>query len=142
MYTQTDVAWAAGFFDGEGCVTITWRRQTQRGPLKQVSPLLIASVVNVDPGAIERLHSLFGGAVRSYQHHANGHTIYEWRATGSKGSNFLSAVLPYSITKRTQIEVGLRFAAERPGRGKARTAEQHTKDVTYYHALKQLKVVS
>lgn len=69
MFTPTDIAWAAGFLEGEG-----WLKLTGRTHL-----CLAASQVDREP--LDRLASIFGGMVYGPRK-TKTQPIYTWQVTG------------------------------------------------------------
>lgn len=104
---EMELAYFAGFFDGEGHVGIYTRRYAM-------------IVTNADPRPLRRLEEVWGGRVLLKPRDPIGHQdIYQWAAYGHKSRPFLEAILPYTKVKRTQIEVYLSALDVAPiGRGK------------------------
>jgi hypothetical protein len=98
-------AWAAGFLDGEGCITLG-----ATSPSKYTwNP--IVSVCQTHPEPLDELAALFGGKVklRSYSTSA-GTPVYIWVTNGAVNtSNVLEKVLPYLVLKRRQAEIVLEY---------------------------------
>ncbi len=86
----------AGLFDGEGCVMITNMGRVQ------------VSVTQKNPEVLQILHKEFGGHIYVKSSKILD-PISHWKATG-KGESlvFLSAIYPYSIIKKKEIEIGIR----------------------------------
>ncbi|WP_312574053.1 hypothetical protein, partial [Staphylococcus saprophyticus] len=63
------VVWAAGFFDGEGCVGVYLFR---RGVRRLASPTLRVQVANTDIRPLDELKRKFGG-----------HRVSSWRGPNS-----------------------------------------------------------
>lgn len=85
----------AGFFDGEGSVSIT-----NGGRVQVVASQKYPEVLNL-------MKLDFGGHV---YHQGQKYSFgYNWKVCDKKRiTNFLNAVLPYSIVKKKEIELGLR----------------------------------
>lgn len=96
----TDVAWAAGYFDGEGSVSIPLQRG--RWPYMQVS------VSGLDRRPIMRLMALFGGAV-SKDRRSGG--CYRWQINSREAVVFLQTVRPWLRCKDRAADVGIRFGS-------------------------------
>lgn len=80
---ETDLAYAAGLFDGEGCVSCNWNDHT--------SPTAIVMIVNLHEGCLKWCHERFGGNLCTRE---NG--IFQWAISNKEEIRvFLSAVLPY-----------------------------------------------
>jgi len=103
MYDQTFLAWAAGFFDGEGTACILQKGRTHRLyvclPQKVREPL-------------DKLKATFGGSVYA------GPDIYRWQVKDVKAADFLAAVLPYLTVKFSVATLALGHQAKKGYRGK------------------------
>ena len=99
---QARVIYAAGFFDGEGHVSIS--TASHRGILK-----IGAGQKNREP--LDLLLSLFGGTV--YGPDPKG--MYRWtNVTSDKAMRALKELLPYLRVKREQARIGIEFQEWRP----------------------------
>lgn len=70
--SATDLAWAAGLFDGEGNVWIG-----QEGTVQ-----LKIDMMSSRP--VWKIQKVLGGGVTTWNH-KNGHTVWRWRETGKEG---------------------------------------------------------
>lgn len=92
-------AWAAGFFDGEGSVSIRYK-----------SPRVQAVQVRREP--LDRLVDLFGGSigVRERDDHETWQDVHVWTVGGAAGCvRFLTATLPWLTVKRATATVALAY---------------------------------
>lgn len=102
--SPTDIAWFAGFFDGEGCVQVA---RAGRGDRVHV---LRVSVTQVARAPIDRLAAAFGGLVypkpsrRPRDRHQWGWETRSWAAV-----RFLDALLPYLTVKRQEAELAIQY---------------------------------
>jgi len=129
------VAWAAGFFDGEGYVGIT--RHTTDGFALQVA------VTQVDPRPLGVLRGLFGGSISGVKNRA----IYQWRLSARAAAPMLKEILPFLRVKGEQAALGLEFQARRVNgrpRGLPRNApvNDREKDERDYMQMRSLKLTS
>ncbi len=92
--------WAAGFFDGEGCVTIS-RRDRSPGFKEH---FLAVQVGQNNKRPLEVLHARFGGCFTK-----SG--CWRWRCHGSAACRFLQAIGPYSLVKRREVDLALELRA-------------------------------
>ncbi len=108
MYpTELDRAWAAGIFDGEGCVSITAYNQTQtRNPQHRMQ----VSVDMTHEPTILRLQELFGGKVYDRKLPLRKR-IWGWHLNGQEARPFLRSIREFSITKRNQVDMALEALA-------------------------------
>jgi hypothetical protein len=83
-----ELAWAAGFFDGEGCTSYRKKSKPQWGA--QVS------ITQFHPETLERFQSAVGGKVYGPYQRNDGKEFWQWRAS-SKADGFtaLQKLWPY-----------------------------------------------
>jgi hypothetical protein len=104
--TTKDIAWAAGFMEGEGCFTHTGGRTAYGSERVQ------ASQVNMEP--LERLQALFGGRLIERRNNPRGFggrgagVINVWQVNGSRARGVMLTLFPLmSERRRGQILVSL-----------------------------------
>jgi hypothetical protein len=107
------IAWAAGFFDGEGCVF--GYDGIQRGYRRFTFGLLVSQVA---PEPLDELHHGWGGSVRCA---ASGNPRHQdqwrWSVRGHEAAVFLEDILPYLRVKRAAAETALPWLFRIHGRG-------------------------
>lgn len=103
------VVWAAGFFDGEGCVLLA--RMRPRTPQSAVSLRLGIAVAQKVREPLDTLAQRWGGTVRlSHESRTNRHAdAYDWRLHGAAAVVFLRDVRPYLRVKHRQADVGIAY---------------------------------
>jgi hypothetical protein len=107
----------AGFFDGEGCVSLCYCRRRKRKSMDGhvMGFRLIVGVSNTDPAPLLILQSMYGGDLNvSNRKNANPNhkRVYAWKVTGRDTMKiFLSSIEPYSLVKRDQIQIALTYLA-------------------------------
>ena len=95
--------YAAGFFDGEGCVNIT-----VGGKSRQVA--LRVMIVNTDEAILQAFMLRFGGRLsRPRTLTAGWKKFICLTLSGECAFKFLSTICRYAILKRPQIELGMEF---------------------------------
>lgn len=97
-----DVAYIAGFFDGEGCVRI--KRANQGGNSYYVT----ATITNSNKEILEYIKDIFGGKVRKAEKKANK-TIYHYELSSSEAVDMLKILIGFLREKRTQAELAIKF---------------------------------
>lgn len=103
--TETDLAWAAGFVDGEGCISID--RRIRKG---YVGHRLRVVASNTHQSALRRLQQLFGGLVyQARQKDGRHQAIWHWSIPGVAAGASLQKMLTYMDVKREQAIIGLAF---------------------------------
>lgn len=86
-----EIAWAAGFFEGEGCVY-------KSNPRRRSIVVLIAQK---DPEVLFRLKDWFGGSIhRRNNSGANKIGLYAWMVSGDRARNFMRVTWFYLSTRR------------------------------------------
>ena len=99
--SPTELAYLAGFIDGEGTVTVTHARQRLA---HCVSPVLV--VCNTYLPVMEHLRGRFGGTISKREvkkaHHRHVYILY-W--SSRRAVQLMEAVLPYLIIKRRHAEL-------------------------------------
>jgi hypothetical protein len=118
---QTDVAWFAGIFEGEGCISIE-----KNGALR-------LTVAMTDRDIIERIDALFpsanGTRPMTLQHRKDG-TPYRqrhcWRIGGEPAGAVLTTILPWLGQRRSEAaRAALEHLATRPGMGGHQRSKTH-----------------
>lgn len=114
----------AGFFDGEGCVTvITQRRKGRRAP--DIIPRV--SVTNVDRRVLDSFAELFGGNVFEVKVRGARKRAYRWDAPRARAvlRTFVQTLRPHVIIKADQLDaLSALLACERIGRGYTPLSEE------------------
>ena len=87
-------AYAAGLFDGDGCVSVSGKS-------------LIVSIGSVDINPLAFIFELFEGNITDYQPKGNRQLTHTWTVYGKNAGTFLRSILPYLITKKSQALLGL-----------------------------------
>ena len=132
------LAWAACFFDGEGCVLVSERfNKVDGGSTFQ----LFVSVTQQDTTALYKLQERFGGgvtldkaALRGYDRKKGTFVVWRWKSTSIVAHNFLEAIQPYSIVKASQIAIALGWpepGADYRGRRLPDGVRQKRHDIMY-----------
>lgn len=105
----------AGYFDGEGCVSV--QKATKKYPYLQVQ------VASGDKEIIEKYFEVFGGHLYKEKGGTN-RQLYRWTIGGAKAQEVLKILLPFLFAKKAQAELAL-IPNFRPGRQGIRlTAEE------------------
>jgi hypothetical protein len=103
-----DIAYVAGFFDGEGSVSMH-------------SDTLEVSVVQAQLGVLEALRNQLGGTIRVHRsgvvadERQNGvrRQIWRWTLVGYAAAKFLREMEPYLIVKRDRTLKALKWWEDR-----------------------------
>lgn len=124
----------AGYFDGEGSITLS------RGSNGHYT--LVCGVSGVKPNALKLFHERFGGSLY-YQKRTNAkwRDIFMWRISGEKAELFLEEIKPYLILKKDEAELGLTFRYDYQSKRITHTPENcfYLPKEEYYEIMKILK---
>jgi len=111
MSRSHELAWAAGFIDGEGFITIGKRNQKKKdGSGVYVGHYLRVGVNHVDPKPINELYRIFGGSIQ-YDPNVKGNRKprYRWIMNTSGARDVLIQLKPYLINKSDVAQLGVDF---------------------------------
>lgn len=134
MSDLTELAWAAGFFDGEGTTCHSSTMRTEQGLSNGPYVQLQVSVTQMDRRVLDRFHAAVGGVGRVYQLRARRGGLsqgapFRWQTTSrAGGTQVIDALWPFlSDIKRQQATRSLmaldRAAYKRAARAVTRTAQ-------------------
>jgi hypothetical protein len=105
------LAWAAGFFDGEGSVFVEVARH--RNARHGVRNSLHASVTQTSLPCLNLLKEHFGGSIVTItptrRHNMNNSVCYIWRVLNDDALPFLEAIAPYVVVKKEQVELAVQY---------------------------------
>ena len=98
------IAWAAGFFDGEGCV-FGYEGEQPGGYRRFTFGIALAQTT---PEPLERLAAHWGGKVRPKAAPSPRHKDqWTWGIRGADAAAFLEDVLPYLVVKHAAALAGM-----------------------------------
>lgn len=119
-FQDTDLAWAAGFIEGEGCFLINQSRVTNFH--------VFLKVAQVDKVPLVKLHSLFGGSLLQYKQRENRSAAWLWAVGIGFMRDTMPLLIPYMTgNKRKQAEFASKFAISMKTQGKVRVTEDELK---------------
>jgi hypothetical protein len=101
--------WMAGFFDGEGCVSIgKSRNKRPDGSIRDVCTYTLQLAIEQKQAEpLKQFHRVFGGSF--YTSNKKGMTYFRWSCNSSTALRALERLLPYLMLKRPIAELGIRF---------------------------------
>lgn len=102
---MNDNAYAAGLFDGEGCVDI-YNASTSKAS-KSPSFMLRVNITQKDGLIMNWLQDNFGGNVQLSKRPTT--YIYRWDIRSQAAVRFLTYILPFVKIKKKQVELALEF---------------------------------
>lgn len=107
---ELDLSYAAGLFDGEGCIMISRSRARGNDSTKY---MLYVTVANTDVEIMSWMFQMFGGALKAARivdgQRFGRKPCYHWRLASSKAERFLLTLTPFLRIKRKQAELALEF---------------------------------
>jgi hypothetical protein len=109
--TETEKAYLAGFFDGEGCINISSSQPKGNATTRHQ---LVVVIGQCNEEFLTRW-SAKCGIGKLYEDRSDKSNIpkilraWHWRMHGKQAATFLSTILPYLDIKRTQAEIALKF---------------------------------
>jgi hypothetical protein len=103
---DTDWAYAAGFVDGEGCISVARGFSTRSGRYRYGVQIVVA---NRDRGVLDWMKSTWGGWVVSVSARESGaRQCWNWRCpTGLSAKPFLTGIRPWLRIKGPQCDNAL-----------------------------------
>lgn len=101
---KIDIAWAAGFLEGEGC--FGWyggdTRRKDKPHLTRTANAVVNACQN-EREPLDRLVSIFGaGRINRKKNHKYESTAWEWRCQGHAAIPVMEAVLPFMSQRRAE----------------------------------------
>ncbi len=104
MVSVENLQWAAGFFDGDGCVFVD-----HRNSLSVIVNQAVTYKANLD-----ELARMFGGIVRKrgVPKLPTHNQTYNWKLDGKKAIAFCKQIEPHALLKRPQVLLGASHRVE------------------------------
>jgi hypothetical protein len=110
-HLETDLAYAAGIFDGEGCVCI---KEVKQHKSHKPTYSLSVHITNTNEDVINWLLINFDGSKHTkIPKQENRRKYFRWNCQSKHAANFLTEILPYIKIKNPQVEIALSFQARR-----------------------------
>ena len=92
--TLTDLAWLAGFVDGEGHVTL-------------YNGSAIVEANSIDYKLVKEAHKIGGGSIYTEKRKKYAHSFFKWQVTGSDARDLMRRIYPYLKYKQPQVAIVL-----------------------------------
>lgn len=108
---ETDISWAAGFFDGEGTIQVIGKgyRRNPHDVTVHLQYQLVIAVTQKDFRPIQKLIEMFGGTLFVHKHPYKGYQLHRWTCVANVARAALEAMLPFLVYKNEQAKVALEF---------------------------------
>lgn len=111
MKDELFLAWAAGFFDGEGSVIVELSKE--KACLHGYRTSLHANVTQTSLPCLQLFMEHFGGSIVTTENRTpNGRrwsVQYRWVVRNENALAFLQEIAPYVIVKKEQVTVALQY---------------------------------
>lgn len=110
---QEQLAWAAGIFDGEGCISIGYAKPQPKSRHHKPSYRLTVRVTMGHEPTVRRFAEIAGTST-VHDHGARterANASWTWLAMARKGEAALKLLQPYLLTKAAECEIALEFMA-------------------------------
>lgn len=121
--------YAAGFFDGEGCVNCSSSRNNS---------FVRILVVNTNIDVLKAFQAVWGGDINAnYKSKAHWKQAYTWRLQHQAATDFLKEIKPFLIVKKQQAELAIKFNELRPGKGNKWAEEAKMQAEELFKTIKQ-----
>lgn len=134
---KTDIAYFAGLFDGEGCVSITPRSNTKRQTFR-----LQIHITSTNEWIIQQLRFAFGGSIHFVPENSerNWKASWRWWIGDQKALKFLEIVYPYLKLKKPQVELAIQFQKHkyRIGGAGSHPDEYISLDAGFYRLMRKM----
>lgn len=136
--SERDLAYMAGFFDGEGCIQIQRRRQPH--PTKRRYYAIHVSVSQTTEYIPRWFCFNFGGSVHKSKHTKEKRSwdVWTWQAVCRDAGAFLGVIHPHLILKKPQAELALKMQATKRFRGKPLSDEETAVEEAQYLLMRNL----
>lgn len=94
---SNDLAWAAGFYEGEGSCGVWGKLRWNEKAKRWIKPQLRVDVVQKEPEPLYKLREIFGyGSVLRDKYNV----VYHYRTSAKLAKHFLESILPFIINPR------------------------------------------
>lgn len=112
---DTEYAWAAGFIDADG--TITLKRYYRNGRIVYQPYITVAQADNANHlESIEFLKTLFGGSISHHTPKPPRTPVHQWIIASQATVECIKKIRPFLRIKHTQADLLLKYYGELPNR--------------------------
>lgn len=111
MDEQIFLAWVAGFFDGEGSVIVEYSKSPDS--IRGWRTSLHATLTQTSLPCLELVQQRLGGTIKTSDNRTadtrRWAIQYTWSVRNQDAIDFLRKIAPYSVVKKTQIDLALTY---------------------------------
>lgn len=118
MTNEQNLLYLAGFFDGEGSISILKRKKGDWN----ISHFIRVSIGQKDGETLDWVKDNFGGNVYLVSRDGS----YIWAVSDNKAYEFIKVLTPYLHYKKPQAELAIKFQEERIMNSRRMTKHLHT----------------
>jgi hypothetical protein len=120
--SEADYQYAAGFVDGEGCISVRPGRvrPIDREKGWNLSPFASLTISQVDPRPLQWFQARWGGSLRPLKRRSDGRkdrNAWEWCIVGHQAQHFFEGVRDMLKCKQEACDNAMRIAGLRKARG-------------------------
>lgn len=126
MKNNLDIAYAAGFFDGEGCIFIDQNNHAYT---------LEVTIGQNKKDPLEWIRERYGGSLRLQNSETWTGPKWLWKLRSDQALLFLIDILPYLIVKKEQASTAIEYQSNKITRAGKRTSEEEIIKRDYYKKL-------
>ena len=140
---KTDLAYAAGLFDGEGCITITKQYYKKADGSKSYFHVLRLTVGMTDDWPIQWLADHLAGNISPHKPTNKKYRMqWRWEARGRQAERALRLMMPWLKVKKKQAEFALLFRGTFTNCTKKTLPEMFGLREAFYNRMKTIKQVT
>lgn len=133
-YTALDLAYIAGFVDGEGYMGIQRRRRNRN--LKLIEYQAYFAIGNTNKDILLYIQRLLGGSVRQRTSKPNCLPYFIWRVVSKHSVDILECLFPYLKVKKLQAESIIKFQNTMGTKGNLIPKAKITQRAIYYQEVR------
>lgn len=110
---RADLIWAAGLFDGEGCISLSQRSPQRFNGAINYNYTVILKVTMCHRPTVERLHRMFGAGTIHRQRVQKSHYSrpWIWFCNRTNAEFVLRQIRPWLFTKASEADLAMEFFA-------------------------------
>jgi len=103
-----EIAWLAGFFEGEGSIILS--KPTLRGDGRYSTGRVLITISNTDLALLGPFSSRYGGKVILHERSRGRGFTHRWSCPGPSELGFLQDILPHLVgRKREKVGIALEY---------------------------------
>lgn len=99
LWSIEDLAWAAGFIDGDGMISMFRRND------RNTDFFIKVTAVNTDIAPLEKLQLMFGGSICQMHKIGRGRNwkpSWQWSVSNKRAERVLDALIPFLVSKHAR----------------------------------------